>query len=237
MSTPCPICSSIESKRSYLVKEMYYGRREEFEYLECTHCGLLYLHNPPERISDYYPENYHCHRIGLFQKLTPKSLLANYRNRKFVIHQPDRLSQYLEKKSPTPSLLRLFSKTQPSLESKILDVGCGSGDFLFQLEQVGFKDLSGMDPFLPEDIFKIKSKVNFYKKSLADTRGRYDIITLNHVFEHMDNPEGVLKQLKSLLKAKGRIMIRIPVTGGYAWEEFRENWYQIDAPRHLYLYS
>lgn len=34
-----------------------------------------------------------------------------------------------------------------------------------------------------------------------------------------------------------RFLIRIPPADGYAWETYREDWVQLDAPRHLYLHT
>jgi hypothetical protein len=40
-----------------------------------------------------------------------------------------------------------------------------------------------------------------------------------------------------MLSSQGHILVRIPTVSSIAYEEFKENWFQLDAPRHLYLHS
>lgn len=215
---------------------MYYGVGELFEYLQCPDCKTLRLAQVPASLAKYYPENYHCHHVSS-QRFHPKQFLINYRNRLFLENKQNRISSWVEKRSHVPSWLPLFKETKTGFTASILDVGCGSGEYLFQLEALGFKNLAGSDPFLPNDIFSVKSKVNFYQKDIYDMRGKYDLVMMHHVFEHMDEPHQVLEQVKHLLKKNGRWMVRIPLVESTAWKTFGVHWYQIDAPRHLYLYS
>src|SRR5690606_1058621 len=40
-----------------------------------------------------------------------------------------------------------------------------------------------------------------------------------------------------LIKPGGTILIRVPVAGSWAWHEYKTNWVQLDAPRHLFIPS
>ena len=60
---------------------------------------------------------------------------------------------------------------------------------------------------------------------------------LHHAFEHMDEPLSVLMRLQQLLKKGKYILIRTPMMGKYSWKKFRENWMDIDAPRHLIIHT
>jgi SAM-dependent methyltransferase len=215
---------------------MYYGRNESFHYAECGNCGLVYQLLPPNDLGSYYPDNYHCHHVPS-KKFNPKSIVLRIRDRAVVRGKKNILSDFIDQKRPAPAILKTFSHTNPSFSDQILDIGCGSGEFLFQLEDIGFKNLTGVDPFLPDDVHTISSNISFRKTSLFHLKGIFDIITLNHSFEHMVEPDLVLEKLNKLLSPKGRIMIRIPIAGSAAWEQYKENWYQLDAPRHLFLYS
>lgn len=119
---------------------------------------------------------------------------------------------------------------------QILDVGCGDGNWLQRMESIGFRNLCGIDKFVPENM--VKSNCEFYKGEIFDMEGKtFDLITLHHSFEHMQNPEAVLNKISSLLNDAGICIIRIPVMGNVAWKKYKINWYQIDAPRHLFLYT
>ena len=39
------------------------------------------------------------------------------------------------------------------------------------------------------------------------------------------------------MEDNGSCILRIPTSSSYAWEHYRTDWYQLDAPRHFYLYS
>jgi hypothetical protein len=59
----------------------------------------------------------------------------------------------------------------------------------------------------------------------------------HHSFEHIDNPKQTLTAAAKRLKQGGFMLIRIPVFPSFAWRRYGVNWVNLDAPRHLYLYS
>jgi hypothetical protein len=59
----------------------------------------------------------------------------------------------------------------------------------------------------------------------------------NHSYEHVTDPEQTLKSISDKLSDNGVCIIRIPTASSYAWENYKENWVQLDAPRHLFLHS
>ena len=60
---------------------------------------------------------------------------------------------------------------------------------------------------------------------------------LHHSLEHMKNQKSIFHQISKLLARNGTIIIRTPTTSSFAWQKYRENWVQIDAPRHFYIHS
>lgn len=132
--------------------------------------------------------------------------------------------------------IAMIEKVHPDKSMSILDVGCGSDALMLQyLSQRGFSKLYGVDPFIKEDITIGHAKI--LKKRLQDIQGTFDIITLNHSFEHMPDQYGVLAHCKKLLAGNGTIILRIPTVSSYAWQQYREYWANLDAPRHLFLHS
>jgi len=63
------------------------------------------------------------------------------------------------------------------------------------------------------------------------------LIMMHHSFEHMANPYEVLNHLSTLLKPSGFLLIRIPMADSFAYRKYGVNWYQLDAPRHFFLYT
>jgi SAM-dependent methyltransferase len=131
--------------------------------------------------------------------------------------------------------IRLLRKCNAGLDSKILDVGSGQGKMLSELAWYGFSDLTGIDPFIDEDI--VYRGVSIFKLDIFSIEGKFDIIMLHHSFEHMEKPLAVLFRIRELLRDKGKVLVRIPTVSSYAWEHYGVNWVGLDAPRHLFLYS
>lgn len=128
------------------------------------------------------------------------------------------------------------TETESKEYSKILDVGCGSGAWLCNLARAGYVNLDGCDPFIKEDLH-YENGVNIYKKTIHEMEGIYDQIYMNDSFEHVTDPHEVMDSIYRLLGDKGVARISIPVFPNIAYEMFGVDWYQLDAPRHLFLHS
>jgi ubiquinone/menaquinone biosynthesis C-methylase UbiE len=121
-------------------------------------------------------------------------------------------------------------------DSSILDIGSGVGSLILNLRNKGFKDITGTDIFIKNDIL-YDDHLRILKKELKDIEGKFDFIMLNHSFEHMPDQDEVLKHLYRLIKPSKTVMIRIPVKTDYIWNRYGVNWGSIDAPRHFYLHT
>lgn len=121
---------------------------------------------------------------------------------------------------------------------KILDVGCGIGKWLYEMAQKGYCNLYGCDPFVENDI-KYGDRVDIRKCDITSISGdgSFDIIRMSDSFEHMTNPLEVMKSVHRLLKDGGVAMLSIPTYPNIAFEMFGTYWYQLDAPRHIFLHS
>jgi SAM-dependent methyltransferase len=142
------------------------------------------------------------------------------------------------------AILSLFSSKLPAwmkrrylkLNSHILDVGSGSGELLHILKRGGFNFLQGIDPYLTKDIF-YESGVKVYKKEFQEVDKKFDFIMFHHSFEHMNNPLDVFKHIFTCLNDNGIALIRIPVADSFSYRKYRENWVNLDPPRHFFLHT
>lgn len=121
---------------------------------------------------------------------------------------------------------------------RILDVGCGSGTWLFGKALSGYGNLFGCDPFLDRDLH-YGDRVHIRKCSIHEITedASFDEIRMGDAFEHMTDPLETLQSVARLLKPGAVLVMDIPVFPNIAFDMFGAHWFQIDAPRHIFLHS
>jgi SAM-dependent methyltransferase len=123
---------------------------------------------------------------------------------------------------------------------RLLDVGCGSGAFLRQMEPLGWR-ADGIDPD-PEAVAAARaaglsvSQGAIRDLDSAEHHSRYDAITLSHVIEHLHDPARDLRVLRDLVRPSGLIWIATPNLEALGLRRFGRDWINLDPPRHLVLF-
>ena len=129
-------------------------------------------------------------------------------------------------------------KSPATNHDKILDVGCGSGVWLSRLADEGYDNLFGCDPFLSQEV-RHGDRVYIKNCSIHDMEGEgtFNLIHFGDSFEHVTDPLETMQSAARLLKDDGIIEMTIPTFPNVAFELFGPHWYQLDAPRHIFLRS
>jgi len=238
------------------VAEMMYGTGENYKYMECSLCGCLQIINPPSKISESYPADYSSFsEFKNYEDNRTKKLIKNFRGNFFKIRGKLYLNSnpivkffvgkfidfFLPASQPLASLklpffFEMFDEISPNFNKKILDVGCGSGGGLILMNQYGFINLTGIDPFIKQDII-FNQNVRIFKKEFREVLGIYDIVLFQHSFEHIQEPAETFEHLNLVTDNNSNIIISIPVADSFAWENYKTDWVQIDAPRHYFIYT
>ncbi|MDO4584287.1 MAG: class I SAM-dependent methyltransferase [Planctomycetia bacterium] len=122
-----------------------------------------------------------------------------------------------------------------SRKQRILDVGCGRGDLLRSMQYAGFKDLTGIDPFLPQEISE--NGFHLYRKTMEELEGKYDVIVSCHSLEHLSDQHSAMRSLKRLLAPNGYLAITIPMYNEYFLRKYGNAWCSWSIPHHFYLHS
>jgi 2-polyprenyl-3-methyl-5-hydroxy-6-metoxy-1,4-benzoquinol methylase len=108
-----------------------------------------------------------------------------------------------------------------SKQSKVLDFGCGPGDFLFVANAMGI-DASGVDAF-PRSVELARARglnVALYDEATIDWPHEYfDTIILQSVIEHIDDPISVIRRLTVFLKYGGFLVVSAPTPGAHFWDD------------------
>ena len=237
----CRICSNTVGNIAYdNVREMLHGTRETFNYFQCSICGCLQIATVPKDLMRYYPSDYQAYK-NYFRKARgrPRRFLDSRRVR-YELTGEGWFGKLLTKIYPMPDYVWWCRKMGIGLDAKILDVGCGNGKLLSRMLVGGFTHLRGIDPFIRQDIVFSQNAL-IYKRDLpthvATSGEKYNLVMLHHSFEHMENPQQVLRWCSQLLAENGRLLIRVPLADSEAWEQYRKSWYALDPPRHLYLHT
>ncbi|MGB1308118.1 MAG: class I SAM-dependent methyltransferase [Oceanihabitans sp.] len=127
----------------------------------------------------------------------------------------------------------------PSIEKKLLDIGCGTGDFL-QVAQKNKWQVYGIEPN-PEARKIANSKTNNAvsetEKLTTFSKQSFDVITLWHVLEHLPNLEEQVSIFKNLLKENGTLIVAVPNYKSYDAIHYKDNWAALDVPRHLWHFN
>ena len=229
-------CSSCESLivQKVCIRDNMYVNNTNFQYYYCKTCNSYFLdRNTLSKDYTLYPKDYYSFKVN--KKESSLTKILKDKRTQYYTQKSSFLGFFLSLIFPN-DCLKPFSKLYVKKNYKILDIGCGSAHLLKQLNSAGFNNLTGVDPYINEDI-NCGENLNIYKKEIHDINSKYDIICLNHSFEHMPDQLSVLLKLESILEKNGLIIIRIPLVQNRIINKFGLNWIQFDAPRHHSLLS
>jgi SAM-dependent methyltransferase len=121
-----------------------------------------------------------------------------------------------------------------------LDLGCGAGFLIRKLQKVGWT-VDGLE--WNEDAAKRAEESTGARVWSGDfmqadlPKGKYDLIVLNHVFEHFSDPVELLRRLHTLLRPGGRVVLFYPNPDSLGARWFGRDWFPWEVPRHLVLPS
>ena len=195
----CPVCHQtvhyIDTEASQLI-----GLREPYQVMVCSECGLgrLTPHLGPMEMETLYAQAYfdspHASQVG-FEDVEPVEDYANT------------IASRIPKFSQT---LNVLKKKFPG-KQKFLDVGASTGDMVAIARQAGYQAEGVETSEFAVKRAREKWGIQLMKGSLSEIETEsYDIVHLNHVFEHFTNPVAELKNMYRILRNGGGLYLEIP---------------------------
>jgi len=194
----------------------------EFSFVRCKNCGLVYLRDRPavSTLDIIYPPNY-----------------GPYNFEKRVGSFINKFRDFVQSKKIAPII-----KLAP-LDAVVVDVGCGGGALLRIMRRLGPRGwrLVGVDLSdaairkLADDAIEGRAgRFETMEWNLASP----DVIVMNQVIEHLDNPSGVVRRSFELLKPGGILLVETPSVDAWDarlfWDRHWGGWH---TPRHWTLYT
>ena len=181
--------------------------------------------------------------LETFPQPSPESLPSYYKSEDYISHT-DATRNAFEKCYHVVKGIALKRKLKLvnsiSIDKiNLLDVGCGTGDFLKVAQDYGW-NISGIEP--NKKARSIANKKTNNSVFETDQLSRFethsfDVITLWHVLEHLPDLEKHFELFKNLLKPNGALVIAVPNYKSYDAQFYKEFWAAYDAPRHLWHFS
>lgn len=217
---PCALCGAFECAPRF--------RKRDRLLVTCSGCGLMRVDPLPgrEEVDKLYsPQSgYQTHRLG-----------ATTRYTRFESARSDRLAALI---GPAPHAT-----------ARLLDVGCGTGDFLLRARPLGWT-VHGVEIGEHLASYACIHRDLPVEHGCAEEVGQlfgaatFDVITLWDVIEHLRQPLDVMRSLCRLLKPGGRLYLATPNLDGWVarfhWQTLARRlgiWPHPEPPRHLYQFS
>lgn len=186
---PCKVCGGHE-----LQVIGTHGRHfQKLTTTICTGCGLIHSFPIPskEELDAYYEKQYRSDYKGA---TTPK--------RKHILRYSRGAMHRLKQ-------LLLFANEG----QKLLDVGSGSGEFVYVASLARF-DAQGLEPHEGYSQYTRQTfgvpVITAPLEQAAIAPETYDVVTLNHVLEHLHYPLTSLSHLNRWLKPGGLLAVEVP---------------------------
>jgi len=213
----CPLCHE-DQFQHFLTCRDHTISGENFDIVECEDCGFRFTNPRPsaDDLGRYYEsEDYTPHQDtsqGLIDTLYRWARLYTLRWKH-----------------------RLVSSLIAHPPGRLLDYGCGTGEFLDLCHSKQW-EVQGLEP--DADAQKIAAQeydltVEDPEQIRAIPSDHFDVITLWHVLEHVPDLSKTIEQLQRTLAPTGTLVVAVPNCSSFDAQFYGEDWAAYDVPRHL----
>jgi SAM-dependent methyltransferase len=207
----CPLCRCSD-------KEFLFSRFQ-LDIVRCSNCGVGYTERFPIDVNDVYSNSEYL-------PIAKNDYLRNvaYRKKRFGVERLEIINDYTDH---SPS------------ETRLLDIGCGTGWFLECAKEAGFQ-VWGQEIGVELAEFtskRLEACVFNCEVIQIEKKERFDVITMFDVLEHVANPRQTLNHLFHLLKPGGVLIIFVPNLESVAFDILKERSTQCMPVEHLFYFT
>ncbi len=225
------------------LRDRLYSASGEFSIWRCESCGLMRLRPTPEDLAALYPEDYYSYAGAAARAKGLRSAVAAYargvqtelawRAHSKGLRLPRTINSYPRLRSIA---FRELTELAPAGVASVLDIGCGSGDFLVSAGALGLKVRGIESNESAANAARARGLIcdDAGIASLADMDEQFDVIRLHHVLEHLSDPVAALRAITGRLSSRGVAIIGVPNVDGVMARFCGPDWFALEIPRHLW---
>jgi 2-polyprenyl-3-methyl-5-hydroxy-6-metoxy-1,4-benzoquinol methylase len=250
----CPVCGDTTHRSLYRdIEDRLFGAPGKWNLDGCRACGAAYLNPRPtvDAIGRVYTPSYATRKPAAEQRASHSArglrhairagFLANSHGYVKGVRLWQRilaLAVYLlPSRRDQLSFGVMTLRYRPA--GRLLDVGCGVGDFLAQMSNLEW-ETEGID--IDSAVLDIcRARGLTVRAGTLESHNRpdssFDAITAKHVIEHVHDPVRFLKECARILKPGGTLVILTPNLHSLGHRVFGDAWIGLDPPRHLVLFT
>jgi 2-polyprenyl-3-methyl-5-hydroxy-6-metoxy-1,4-benzoquinol methylase len=254
--TQCPVCCGVGRVRHPDLRDRAYNVAGTWEITECTKCASGWL-NPvpiPEDLEQCYVGAYYTHErpeiatLGRSQKAELLRRLVLSARKGYTELKPSipfsSLAGSILARIPSVWSRACYSQEDliPTFKAggRLLEIGCGGGGFLSIMQLLGWK-VCGVEPdpvaaAVAREIVGCEIHQGTIEDAAFDEE-RFDAIVTSHVIEHAYDPRSFVARSGRLLAHGGVMTVLTPNFASLGHKMFGTDWYCLDPPRHLCLFT
>lgn len=221
LSPACLLCESGEAIHYLELPDRFNMGRELYHLYECRRCGIIFT----------YPQ------------ISETEISAHYRAENYdpfmETVEPDGVVQKIYAKVKPWALnykARMVSKGSP-FTGKLLDIGCGTGSFLWVMLAKGFRVQGVEKDFGAAQYGREKLGLDIFIGDLADAdfpAGEFQVITMWHSLEHIHRLRENMLAIRKIAAPGAKLFIALPNLTSLDARVYKAYWAPFDVPRHLW---
>ncbi|MBX0327757.1 class I SAM-dependent methyltransferase [Oscillochloris sp. ZM17-4] len=217
---PCEVCGADDPRPAAGRADLFLGGDTIYTHCRCGGCGVIYQHPRPTAatIGRLYPDEDYPEYVPA---ITAVGWLAQTVRRYGLRKRCRRVTRQVR-------------------AGRLLDVGCSTGDFVWEMRRqpgwsaVGIDISPGVVRYAQTQLGVDGAVGVLNRAPFAD--GSFDAITMWNVFEHVYDPRAVIAEAARLLRPGGALVITHPNLRSVDRRLFGNTWIGYELPRHIYLY-
>ncbi len=214
-SVPCNLCGIDDATVVFGA-----GVAQPSQIVRCNRCGLMYA-SPRAKVPDSVEIIEWDPNFG-----GPELRAQRFTKEKIQVSDYSKTREFLNQLYPE--------------RGKLLEIGSSFGFLLAEFRKDGW-DVTGVEPDgigcrLTDELHGIKA-IHAILEDAGIPDESFDVVLLNHVIEHMDNPLATLREINRVLKPNGHFVVETPRYDTLMFKLLGKRERSLNCKGHIYFFT